>query len=82
MVWVYVKTPDESREIKISLHFPKWLVLNRLVLSTLAKSAEIAISPKQSRLILRQLRQIARRHKKLVLVEVEDADGTTVKIRL
>ena len=82
MVWIYVRTPEEPKCMRISLHFPQWLALNRLVLASILKSREIPISQDQSRQILRQLRQVARRHRKLVLVDVEAADGTSVKIRL
>lgn len=44
MVWIYVRTPEEPKCMRISLHFPQWLALNRLVLASILKSGEIPIS--------------------------------------
>lgn len=81
-MWIYVKTPKEPKAIRFSLHFPQWLALNRPILTAVIRHAKLNMTAEQSGRLLEQLRQTVRRHKKLMVVDVEASDGTKVKIRL
>lgn len=69
----------------IRLIFPSGLVLNSLSASFLPKYLEeqgIHITREQARFFIKELNRFRKRHKDWKLVEVQDADGDFVEIRL
>ena len=69
----------------IRLIFPSGLVLNSLSASFLPKYLEeqgIHITREQARVFIKELNRFGKRHKDWKLVEVQDADGYFVEIRL
>ena len=69
----------------IRLIFPSGLVLNSLSASFLPKYLEeqgIHITREHARVFIKELNRFRKRHKNWKLVEVQDADGDFVEIRL
>lgn len=75
----------EHGGLSIRLVFPSGLVLNSISASFLPKYLEeqgVHITRAQALMFIKELNRFRKRHKDWKLVEVQDADGDIVEIRL
>lgn len=75
----------EHGGLSIRLVFPSGLVLNSISASFLPKYLEeqgVHITRAQALMFIKELNRFRKRHKDWTLVEVQDADGDIVEIRL
>lgn len=78
-------TIKDGKGTNLWIPIPNWLLANRIIarfaLPALAQNG-ITITMQQADVFLRALRSYRRRHKDWVLVEVYQADGQYVKIKM
>ena len=88
-----MKLSIKSKEKKLNLRFPSFLIFNGAVatvgscfvnsyMKKHSDDTQINISPKNARRLFKEVRIARRRNKDWYIVEVDDKDGESVKIKL
>ena len=88
-----MKIAIKSEEKNLNLRFPSFLIFNgavaslgcRFINSYMKKHSadvQLNISPKDARRLFKEIRKAKRKFKNWYIVEVDDKDGESVKIKL